>query len=103
MVPEWPFFNNENITVIILVGWPLAFLWLMRYTTVANDKREERLMTSNDKWRDAVLHLTDSINELTIYLKKCNGGGVKLDGKGSSGGTSGSEGASTKGGWGGLG
>ncbi len=47
---------------IVFVAWPLAFVWLLKWTMQQSAKREDRLMLANEEWRKALELLTNKMD-----------------------------------------
>ena len=57
---------------IILIGWPVAFLWLMKFTMKQQSEREERLLEANKGWQESFDQLSASLSGLSGMIKdKC--------------------------------
>jgi hypothetical protein len=97
-------FGGLNPFTVILAGWPVAFLWLLRYTIIQGYKREKELIEVNRGWQLSFDRLSAAIDKMTnAFLLGYSGRGGNDDGKGATGGSGGSEGNPWKGSWGGLG
>lgn len=54
--------------MLIFIAWPLIFVWLLWWTMHEHAKREERLMSANERWQDVIRELTLEIKGITNGL-----------------------------------
>ncbi len=67
--------------VLIFVGWPVAFLWLLHRTNKQSERREEaqakqaavreeRLIQANEKWADALGQMVSEMKYCTVKTER---------------------------------
>lgn len=62
---------------VIVIAWPLLFVWLLQWVMKESAKREERLMQANDKWQAAVERLTEQFDQFRNLVTDRMGRGNK--------------------------
>lgn len=61
---------------LVLAGWPIAFIWFLKFTVQQNAKREERLLQVNEKCQMTFERVSVSLDRLAEEIKQSRRGGI---------------------------